>query len=114
MDRHGRGIHDFDSVVDFRHSISHTTIRHGSKAYVEYTAEAWFCENGGIESTEGYRLTLLSMGLLESPHSNRDFDSARKKRRYECVLIYISDRINNTCKPAILSIKKILINTPVL
>src|SRR5271169_6463461 len=36
-------IHDFDGV-DLRRSISHTTVRHGSKVYVEYPAEAWSYE----------------------------------------------------------------------
>jgi hypothetical protein len=76
----GRSIHDFDDV-DLRHPISHTTIRNGSKVYVEYTAEAWSYEKKGKERVDRCRLTLLSIGLLESPHSNCDFDSARKKRR---------------------------------
>jgi hypothetical protein len=76
----GRDIHNLDNI-DLRYSISHTMIRHGSKVYVEYTVEAWSYEKKGKERTDGCRLTLLSIGLLESPHSNCDFDSARKKRR---------------------------------
>jgi hypothetical protein len=78
----GRSIHDFDDV-DLRHPISHTTIRNGSKVYMEYTVEAWSYEKKGKERADGCRLTLLSIGLVESPHSNCDFDSARTKRRME-------------------------------
>jgi hypothetical protein len=73
----GCGLHDLDNV-NLRRSISHTMIRHGSRVYIEYTAEAWSYEKKG---KDGCRLTLLSIGLLENPHSNCDFDSARKKRR---------------------------------
>ena len=76
----GRSLHDLDNV-DLRRSISHTMIRHGSRVYIEYTAEAWSYEKKGKERTDGCRLTLLSIGLLENPHSNCDFDSAKKKRR---------------------------------
>jgi hypothetical protein len=76
----GRTILDLNDIDD-RHSISHTMIRGGSKVYVEYTAEAWSYQKKGKERTDGRRLTLLSIGLLESPHNTCDFESASKRRR---------------------------------
>jgi len=76
----GRGILNLNNVND-RHSISHTMITRGSEVYVEYTVEAWSYQKKGKERTDGCRLTLLSIGLLERLHSTCDFESARKKRR---------------------------------